>query len=34
MTSFDVPVGIITAILGAPFFVFLMKKGGSESWGK
>jgi iron complex transport system permease protein len=34
LTSFDIPVGIITAILGAPFFVFLMKKGGSESWGR
>jgi iron complex transport system permease protein len=34
LTSFDVPVGIITAILGAPFFVFLMKRGGKESWGR
>lgn len=34
LTSFDIPVGIVTAILGAPFFVFLMKKGGRESWGK
>jgi iron complex transport system permease protein len=34
LTSFDIPVGIITAILGAPFFFFLMKKGGSESWGR
>jgi iron complex transport system permease protein len=34
LTNFDVPVGIITAILGAPFFVFLMKRGGKESWGK
>jgi len=34
LTTFDVPVGIITALLGAPFFVFLMKKGGKESWGK
>ncbi len=33
LTSFDVPVGIITAITGAPFFVYLMKKGGKESWG-
>ncbi len=34
LTSFDVPVGIITALLGAPFFVFLMRRGGKESWGK
>jgi iron complex transport system permease protein len=34
LTSFDIPVGIITAITGAPFFVYLMKKGGQESWGK
>ena len=34
LTSFDIPVGIITAVLGAPFFVFLMKRGGRENWGK
>ena len=34
MTNYDIPVGIITAIMGAPFFVYLMKKGGKESWGK
>ncbi|AFM28051.1 FecCD family ABC transporter permease [Desulfomonile tiedjei] len=33
LTNFDVPVGIITAITGAPFFIYLMKKGGKESWG-
>lgn len=33
LTSLDVPVGIITAITGAPFFVYLMKRGGKESWG-
>jgi iron complex transport system permease protein len=33
LTSFDVPVGIITAIIGAPFFVYLLKRGGKESWG-
>jgi len=33
MTSFDLPVGIITALAGAPFFVYLMKRGGKESWG-
>lgn len=34
LTNFDIPVGIITAISGAPFFVYLMKKGGKESWGR
>lgn len=34
MSSFDIPVGIITALTGAPFFVWLMKKGGKESWGR
>jgi iron complex transport system permease protein len=34
LTDFDIPVGIITAITGAPFFIYLMKKGGKESWGR
>jgi iron complex transport system permease protein len=34
LTSFDLPVGIITAITGAPFFIYLMKRGGRDSWGK
>jgi len=34
LTDFDIPVGIITAIVGAPFFVYLMKSGGRESWKK
>jgi len=34
LAGFDVPVGIITALTGAPFFVYLMKRGGQESWGK
>ena len=33
LTTFEVPVGIITAITGAPFFVYLMKRSGQESWG-
>lgn len=33
-TSFDIPVGIITALIGAPFFVYLMQRGGKESWGR
>ncbi len=34
LTSFDIPVGIITALTGAPFFIYLMKIGGKEAWGK
>lgn len=34
LTNFDIPVGIITALIGAPFFIYLMRKGGKESWGK
>lgn len=34
LTSFDIPVGIITALTGAPFFIYLMKRGGREAWGK
>jgi len=34
LTTFDLPVGIITAITGAPFFIYLMKRGGRDSWGK
>jgi len=33
LTSYDIPVGIVTAILGAPFFMYLMKRGGKEAWG-
>ncbi|MEN2994621.1 MAG: iron ABC transporter permease [Thermodesulfovibrio sp.] len=34
LTSFDIPVGIITALTGAPFFIYLMKRGGKEAWGR
>ncbi len=34
LTSFDIPVGIITALTGAPFFIYLMKRGGKEAWVK
>lgn len=34
LTSFDIPVGIITTLSGTPFFIYLMKKGGKESWGR
>jgi len=28
----EIPVGIITTVCGAPFFVYLLKRGGQESW--
>ncbi len=34
ITNFDIPVGIITALTGAPFFIYLMRQGGKEAWGK
>ena len=34
LSSFDIPVGIITALSGAPFFVYLMKRDSKESWGR
>ena len=34
LADIDIPVGIITAVIGAPFFVYLMKRGGKESWGR
>lgn len=34
ISGFDIPVGIITAILGAPFFIYLMRYGGGETWGR
>lgn len=34
LTNFDIPVGIITAVSGAPFFIYLMRKGGKENWGR
>lgn len=34
LTSLDIPVGIITTLSGTPFFVYLMKRGAGESWGK
>lgn len=34
LASFDVPVGIITALAGAPFFIYLMKRSNGEGWGR
>lgn len=30
--NMDLPVGIITAVAGAPFFIYLMKRKGAEVW--
>lgn len=31
MTSIELPLGVLTAIVGAPFFLFLLAKGGRQS---
>ncbi len=31
LVSFEIPVGVITAICGAPFFIYIMKKG-NKGW--
>ncbi len=32
VTTFDLPVGIITALCGVPFFIYLMKRDNMRSW--
>lgn len=32
VTTFEIPVGIITTISGAPFFIYLLKRGGVKVW--
>jgi len=32
LTSYEIPIGIITSLCGAPFFIFLLKRGGRDSW--
>ena len=32
ISGFDFPVGIITALAGAPFFIFLLKRSGRGNW--
>ena len=29
----EIPVGVLTALLGAPFFIYIMRKKRSEFWG-
>ncbi len=32
ITKFDIPIGIITALSGAPFFAYLLRRSGRELW--
>lgn len=32
LTSYELPVGVITTMIGAPFFLYLLKKRGGGSW--
>jgi iron complex transport system permease protein len=32
LVSVEIPIGIITAILGAPFFIWFLKKSSGKSW--
>ena len=32
LTTFELPVGVLTTIGGAPFFLYLLKKGGARAW--
>ena len=30
--SFEVPIGVVTSLIGAPFFIFLLWAGGKRKW--
>lgn len=32
LTSYELPVGVITTIIGAPFFLYLLRRRGAGSW--
>ncbi len=32
LTSYELPVGVITTIIGAPFFLYLLRRRGGSSW--
>ncbi len=32
ITSYELPVGVITTIIGAPFFLYLLRKRGGGTW--
>ena len=31
LTAVEIPIGILTAFVGAPFFIYLMVKGGERA---
>ncbi|MGC9021383.1 MAG: FecCD family ABC transporter permease [Candidatus Methanodesulfokora sp.] len=32
LTTYELPVGVLTTIGGAPFFLYLLKRGGGRTW--
>jgi iron complex transport system permease protein len=32
LTAFELPVGVLTTVIGAPFFLYLLKKRGGMVW--
>jgi iron complex transport system permease protein len=32
LTTFELPVGLITTLIGAPFFLYLLKRSGGLGW--
>lgn len=32
ITNFDIPIGIITTLTGAPFFIYLMRRRARDAW--
>ncbi|RSN72420.1 MAG: iron ABC transporter permease [Thermoproteota archaeon] len=32
LTTYELPVGVLTTIGGAPFFLYLLKRGGARAW--
>ncbi|MEN3051876.1 MAG: iron chelate uptake ABC transporter family permease subunit, partial [Candidatus Methanosuratincola petrocarbonis] len=32
VASFELPVGVITTLVGAPFFLYLLKLRGGSAW--
>ena len=32
LTTYELPVGVLTTIGGAPFFLYLLKRGGGRAW--
>lgn len=34
LSNADIPVGVITALAGAPFFIYLLRRGEKGNWGR